>query len=427
MASVVAAPLSGARPARLPGLTSTWKGQLLTFAILLPVSALLALLLVATTVYPLRAGMKAIVVDSVPSVRYAGQIGGTLERMDGRVAAYLGSTHRPPDTAKVLEADDASVRQLLYLARQGVSYPGEAEAVDAMRDLHMGFANGVAIAMYEADAGRPQEALKAYLGASHVLGGPLQSKIEAVQQINVTAADQTWHDQQYTLAVHRTSTLGALLATALAFLAANLAAAWRTHRMVTPLLLAGTLLVVWFCGATVSLLLRTESELYVVMHDAFGTLQSIDELHHRGSEAHAALARWQVAPQESEAWASQFFTASQQVERLLDAVSRNVTFPGEADAFAEVQRHWDETLAAENLTQASLLAGQAVTGGADDAAFQAFTQRLSALEDINRREFDSHAARLQADLDRTATLMWVVLPLGALLGVLGLRDRMALL
>jgi hypothetical protein len=407
-----------------------------------------------------RREMQTIGKDSAPSIIAAQTIKWNIADLHGDVVLqYLGTPAEAADAERLARLRRTKVTDGLLTAAQNITY-GDAERVPIgnLLDSLSDYDGAVARAGVRRDKDRPA-AIASLRTADQIVHDRLYPAADALDKANREALDRGYTDEQAASGWATAVFVAMALAMTGILAGAQLGIRRRTHRHLSPMLVAATLLTIAW-AANIFTALRAEShELKVVKQDCYDSIIALWQARADGTDAQANLGLAVLDPESADAAGKlfdretanlaklsngqTFESLTPQVERgeIPDSFTgyiatelRNITFDGEKEAADAMFNGFARYVAAAG--EVRVLDGRADHDAAvrqclgvlpDQArgAFDSFDHSLEKTLQINQDEFDRAVERGFADVG--GFTFWNVLVVLAVAGLAqwGISRRLA--
>lgn len=375
---------------------------------------------------------RSITQDAAPSVDYAADLGSSIQDMDAKAADFILTADR--SLIGVHETDRGAmhvaqrrIRDDMFKARSNITFEGEADVVTSIEDAYATYLALLTKAFYDLDEARPQTALVTYLKATEVLHQTVSHAVDRLESLNTKQVFRLYdadQGQMHRLVVRSSGLL--VLGTILALFLMAL----RTHRVLNIGLLLALLLAAFGATLTVTALHTCEVNLTRVVVDAFRSIQLADRIKHYSYHANADAARFLLDAGHAQQWQGTFDGRVAMIETDLSRAAQNITFPGEADAVAEMQEAWKKFIALDAQMRTMWRAGQHAEATAlavhdTHQALENFEAARLRFGRVNREKFQQYSNQATATLVTAHDAIGWVLLLTALFALIGIRQRLS--
>ncbi|MHB2018180.1 MAG: hypothetical protein ACYCW6_14620 [Candidatus Xenobia bacterium] len=439
-----------------PGLISAWMLGIIATAVLF-------LLAVCSGVRQYRDALKAVCVDSAPSIVAAQDIKARLADLDANAANELiGSVEQGAAARKGYDEDRMALSVDLVKAAKNITY-GDAEEVP-IRSIEYGlgqFEMHVARARLLDERSDPQRQQE-YLAATAIMHDSLLKYAEQLDAANRKVLEDT-----YKSAGSREIVANAFILLTAALLLGSLAALQfllpqRTRRILNAGLVASTIVTVVFLIFVISSLAGSKEDLRAAKADCFDSISALSRTRAVAMDANGAESRWLLAKATGHT-GNEYEVEFRQKIRLIAAVPdgqsydtiasashragkasagwsgyladelNNITFNGELDAATTALSRWGTYVVLDGKIRQLENSGnhaEAVTlccgtkPGQSDWAFSEFDTALQKVIDINQKALDATYARGVERLSWFEEFATFVCILVCVLAFLGIRPRL---
>ncbi|HEY3838622.1 MAG TPA: hypothetical protein VGL72_18715 [Bryobacteraceae bacterium] len=410
--------------------------------------ALLITALIGSGVH--RDAMKAVAVDSAPSIIAAQEIKYELADMDANAAnELLGEANQ-----EAYDKQRNGAATSLIKAAKNITYEGEeGKITDIQTNL----------GLYEIQIQRARDLaerkdklyVNAYRDAAATMDTKLLKSADELDKIN----DRELKGAYESLKSHSGITNFGILAAGVALLAVLISVQKflndRTHRVLNPLLVAATLIALSFLGYTISRLDAESRHLKVVKKDAFDSMSALLRARAIAYAANADESRFLLDRDHANQYDAAFFDKSAQLARLPSGMNynsvaaseerrrkvsgfrglladelHNITFAdeGEGQKAAETLRQWGRYVDVDQRIRdyekdGNHAAAIKLCVGESNQVFDDFNSALKATFDVNDAAFKANRdAGFEALSNFEAKAVGVAIVI-ALLGYFGLLPR----
>ena len=398
-----------------------------------------------------RQSLNVLAHEAAPSIVAAQEIGALLADLDANAANYLLGTRAHAEAAsRLYDERRIHVTERIIDAAANIS-AGDAEKAPVLALLeNLGrYEELVAQSRMEKDRDDAAGALDTYRVATALMHDQILASADALDHVKRAYMDDNYADVEHT---NRISVGGARLvgfALIAVFLFAQVFLMRRTRRVMSPPLLAATVVTVALMSLLVAKLEDAAEDLRVAKEDAFDSIHLLWRERALVFDANGDESRYLLDPTKKDAHQSAFESRIARLTsrpddakasmRTLDTSTlfaqmlHNVTFAGEQDAAALMIRTFAAYYKIDGKMRRLELAGKhddaiaLCIGDADDgsnAALAKFDAALERMLAINVKAFGRTIDSADAGL-RTAEVWDPILAIAiAVLAYLGMRPRL---
>ena len=423
-------------------------------------------------VFEAKTGVQTIGHDTAPSIIAAQQIRANLADLNANAAnAALTRGAAAAQAWSDYRNDQAALSDHLVSAAQNITY-GDAERkpivaiatrVQAYDDL-IGAARAIMAAADPLQTTAPEAALALVRQAASIMNGELLPAADGLNDANETVLEQTWTNRKTAFLFDTLALVGCGLPAVAILLVLQRLIAARTRRIVNPMMLAATGIMIAGALWAGYGLESSANALTRAKQDAFDSVRAMWKSRSIAYSANADESFFLLDRAGQPGYARQFQaklaqltwpTFSQEKPRglFLSAVRNfeandckgqhqafagyfgdelgNVTFPDECKAAAGIYATFASYIAIDGRIRELEATGQhdaaialcvGTKPGESNHAFALFDKQIDRVIEINQREFDDLIARAA---DRLGPLPWIIgiaSLLAGLLTMLGLRP-----
>ncbi len=422
-----------------------------------------SLLLLMTTISGVqgqRHAIKTVGEDAVPSIVIAQRIKDALAGMDAYVAnELLVPPGQNQNAIKGFEERRQALAERLVIAAKNITY-GDAEQVP-ITNLQLALGDYMAKIQQARDfheRSDPTAILRAYRAAAEILDQKLLPAADELDKANSDVLNRTYTNQKLaslgSLAVIEVS--GLLVIGMLVVI--QLFLYYRMRRILNPMLLAATAIIIIFLGYTTRAILSSSFHLKVAKEDAFESMHALRQARALVYSANGDESRYLLDPALASTHEQIFFNkvdkiahlpAGQTFETVVAALAKgqkvngftgylgdelnNITFPGEQAAAIPTLSTFGTYLAIDKQIRQLQQAGRHQEAialcvgdnpGYSNWAFNQFLKAHQKTFDINQQAFDDAIKRGFNDVDGFEISTPVVVVFVALLTLFGLLPRL---
>jgi hypothetical protein len=344
-----------------------------------------------------REALQGIGRDTAPSIIHAQGIKAYLAVMDANVAnELLGQAGRMQEEVDAYEENRKKVATSLIEAAKNITFEGEQEALENLQ---------ITLGTFEARVQRARDLreegdaryLDAYRDAARIMDSQLLPETDKINDVNLKELRETYDrintrsvGSSFLLVVSALILLGTLVSVQ-RFLTD------RTHRVLNPLLVAATLVALWFAFTTYASQATARHRLRVAREDAFPSIHALLQARASAYSARSLESRYLLDPAKASEHENAFRSRMADTERNLQQELKNITFAEEEEparatlnrfhSFLRVDEEMRKVNAAGN-RDAALELCTGIGRGSAHEAFTAFDAALGRALEVNMSEFN---------------------------------------
>lgn len=400
-----------------------------------------------------RAAMQVIGKDSAPSIIHAQHIKAALADMDADAAnELLGAPSQASAAVEAYEKRRKEAATALIEAAKNITYPGEQDPIE---DLQIGLGTYEAKIQQARDLHEWEDEsyVSAYREAARAMDDEVLPRADKLDEVNRTELDKTYAEQSG----KSIAGIGFILAVGAALTAALVAIQKflnrKMRRILNPMLILTTLLVLGFVLYTFNVLGEERHQLKVAREDAFESIHALWRARAVAYSANADESRYLLDVAHAWGYEQKFHQKAAELagtsfDRMLEEAGQgrkvegdsylarelnNITFPGEliaaTDALARFRDYMNIDARIRSLQQngkhaEALALCMGMNEGESNWAFDRFDQAITRTIQINQDEFDRAVDRGFSALSNFEIKATIVAVIIALLAFFGLLKRL---
>ncbi|MBD2777413.1 hypothetical protein [Iningainema tapete] len=422
-------------------------------------ASLLLALATLTGVQKQRHAIQTVGKDSAPSILLAQRLKDSLLGMDANaVNELLVKPGQNPRAIEDYEERRRAFSDRIIAAAQNITY-GDAER-KPIETMQLGLGEYIAKIQRARDfneRGDTQGVVSAYREAAEIMDKKLLPAADALELVNWKQLEIIYNEQRFATAQALFFVITSSLLLLSILFVIQLFLNYRMRRILNPMLLAGTVILLVFLGYTTKALLSSSHNLKVAKEDAFASLYMLREARALAYGINADESRYLIDKEFAAKHEQAFFDKAAKIAKLSNGqtfetvvatfkqtnqvngfsglmanVLNNISFPGEKEVALATLSNFGTYLTINQQIRQLEQSGKHTeaialsTGynkGESNWAFDQFKKEHTKAQDINKEAFEKAVAQGFKDVEGFEIVAPVVAVAISLLTLFGLLPR----